>query len=40
MKKVICIRLGILVIFIAKISVAGEELLYHDKDGWQEWWVE
>ena len=40
MKKMISILLGILFIFIAKISVAGDVQLYHDKAGWQDWWIE
>ena len=40
MKKILSIFLGILFLFITKISVAGDVQLYHDKAGWQDWWIE
>ena len=40
MKKLITLLIGSLFIFYANISTAGDVQLYHDKAGWQDWWIE
>ena len=40
MKKIISIFLGTALLFVATVSKAGDVTLFHDKAGWQDWWVE
>ena len=40
MKKITSLFFGLLFLFSASLSFAGEVQLYHDKAGWQDWWIE
>ena len=40
MKKLTSILIGLTFLFSANFSLAGDVQLYHDKAGWQDWWIE
>ena len=40
MKKLTSILIGMTFLFSANFSLAGDVQLYHDKAGWQDWWIE
>ena len=40
MKKLTSLFVGLLLFFLTSFSFAGEVQLYHDKAGWQDWWIE